>query len=1126
MCMCDKTCVPARRPATRETTFASIITCVWRSSTRSSRRRRRSRSAARTSSELRIGSRCKSNPSVLAVSTNGPGVGETNRTSWPRARAARASCSATAWPPATSPPSTRCATFIGAARGRLRRAPSRRRRRRARSGRRRAKAPPSSACRAASLRRAGSRSACAARRRRAAARACDARSAGVVARRGRLRRSGRRASARSPGARTRPRGTGCRARSSFALPAGSRRRRRRRRAAAARRAARTAPARAGARSSRRTRRRRRRRLRTAGRAGPRRRTRRSARRTDRGRTRSPRRPRRRRQPAPQTVPARRCRTRRRTPRRAPLCRRSTAARTRSASGGSRRCRARSRPGRSARDKPSREVCSHRVPPDTATAARSRRGGRAPRHDRVLRLRLELLQRAPARRRTRALGRPRRARRARVRGRRRARRDPARLVCVAARARLRRSRVRVRRLVGGRAADARARRDARRALRRRVRARARAGGRVAGGAVGRGGGSCAQPRRARRRAPRRRALRDRGHGLAVPRARNEPEHGPDAARAGAPARAVGGAHLARCAPVARRRSLSPVRGRARRVWIAWRHRRGVRRRGGDGARRGALAAREGRARRGPHNPRGCVFRHRQAAEPRRGSARDGGDDTRREDARRRRGAGVPAPGRDRLSVPRRVPAAGAADVPRLERPRAGVRASEAQQPRRRGRRRARRGGADRHDADGSPLGREHRRGGDLDVRADASRLRARGGCVKPRLLVLNQYYRPGLEATAVLLAELCRELARDFDVTVVTGKVRGSRTDRRSVDDGVEVVRVPSTSFRRANIWLRALNYATYLLGSLLIALRMPRADIVLCMTDPPVIADVALVAARRFRAPLVVVSQDVFPETAIELRRVTNPLVVGLLRAAIRFYLRRADRIVAIGETMRARLVAKGARPERVSVISNWVDTNALVPQPRRNAWSAEQALDDRFVVMHSGNVGHAQDLDTLVRAAPLLRDLDDLAIAIVGDGARRDELVALAHELGVDRVVTFLPYQPREVLPLSLSSAAVHVLGLARGLAGYVVPSRVYGVLAVARPVIAAADAESETAQLVEAAGCGVVVAPGEPVRLAEAIRAAHDGVYDLDALGAAGREWVVANADRSIAVGRYRELLHAILR
>ncbi len=399
-------------------------------------------------------------------------------------------------------------------------------------------------------------------------------------------------------------------------------------------------------------------------------------------------------------------------------------------------------------------------------------------------------------------------------------------------------------------------------------------------------------------------------------------------------------------------------------------------------------------------------------------------------------------------------------------------------------------------------------------------------MKPRLLVLNQYYRPGLEATAVLLAELCRELARDFDVTVVTGKVRGSRTDRRSVDDGVEVVRVPSTSFRRANIWLRALNYATYLLGSLLIALRMPRADIVLCMTDPPVIADVALVAARRFRAPLVVVSQDVFPETAIELRRVTNPLVVGLLRAAIRFYLRRADRIVAIGETMRARLVAKGARPERVSVISNWVDTNALVPQPRRNAWSAEQALDDRFVVMHSGNVGHAQDLDTLVRAAPLLRDLDDLAIAIVGDGARRDELVALAHELGVDGVVTFLPYQPREVLPLSLSSAAVHVLGLARGLAGYVVPSRVYGVLAVARPVIAAADAESETAQLVEAAGCGVVVAPGEPVRLAEAIRAAHDGVYDLDALGAAGREWVVANADRSIAVGRYRELLHAILR
>jgi glycosyltransferase involved in cell wall biosynthesis len=393
--------------------------------------------------------------------------------------------------------------------------------------------------------------------------------------------------------------------------------------------------------------------------------------------------------------------------------------------------------------------------------------------------------------------------------------------------------------------------------------------------------------------------------------------------------------------------------------------------------------------------------------------------------------------------------------------------------------------------------------------------------RPRLLVFNQYYWPGIEATAHLLSELCGELADEFDVTVVTGRLRLGKNERRVVHDGVTVLRVPSLAFERANIWLRALNYATYLFGSVWVGLRLPRPDVVLAMTDPPIIADVALFIARRFRAPLVVVSQDVFPEIAIELRQLENPLVIGFLRRAVRFYLKRADRVVAIGETMRARLEQKGTPPERLRVIPNWVDTTTLTPQPRRNEWSTANGFDDHFVVMHSGNVGHAQNLDGLVLAATFLRDVDGLAIAVVGDGARRGEIVALAQSLGVDQLVRFLPYQDRSVLPLSLSSADVHVIGLARGLSGYVVPSRLYGILAVGRPVIVAADAESETAQLVMSVGCGIVAPPGEPERLADAIRAARDGALDLAAMGAAGREYVVANADRSVAAAGYRALL-----
>ncbi|MCU1278734.1 MAG: putative glycosyl transferase, partial [bacterium] len=163
--------------------------------------------------------------------------------------------------------------------------------------------------------------------------------------------------------------------------------------------------------------------------------------------------------------------------------------------------------------------------------------------------------------------------------------------------------------------------------------------------------------------------------------------------------------------------------------------------------------------------------------------------------------------------------------------------------------------------------------------------------RPKLLVLNQYYWPGVEATAHLLGELCRALANDFRITVVTGALREAPKDTgRFMDDGVEIVRVRSTAFDRRRLSLRATNYVTYLLQSLRTALASDRPDVVLCMTDPPIIANVALVVARRFRAPLVVVSQDVFPEVAVELKRLENPFIVGFLRLAIGFYLKRADR--------------------------------------------------------------------------------------------------------------------------------------------------------------------------------------------------------------------------------------------
>jgi glycosyltransferase involved in cell wall biosynthesis len=396
--------------------------------------------------------------------------------------------------------------------------------------------------------------------------------------------------------------------------------------------------------------------------------------------------------------------------------------------------------------------------------------------------------------------------------------------------------------------------------------------------------------------------------------------------------------------------------------------------------------------------------------------------------------------------------------------------------------------------------------------------------RPHLLVLNQYYAPGVEATAVLLTEICEELATTYDVTVVTGRLRGHETEPDyELRNGVEVIRVHSTSFDRAQLVYRAVNYLTYVARTLRRGLVGSRPDLVLSMTDPPVIGSVAYLVAKRFRVPFVIVAEDVFPEIATALGRLRNPLIIIPLRFLTRHYFKRADRVVAIGETMKRRLVEKGAPPARITVISNWVDTSVIAPRDRDNEWAREHGLTDGFVVMHSGNIGYAQDLETLIRAAVLLKDEPTISIVLVGFGARHQEYVRLAESSGASNV-RFLPYQPREALSLSLSSCDVHFVGLGAGLAGYIVPSRLAGILAAGRPVIAAAEEESETAQTVRAARCGPVIAPGNPASLAATIRDLSVS-SDLEEMGRNARRFAVDNLDRRVAIERYRALVDEVL-
>jgi glycosyltransferase involved in cell wall biosynthesis len=406
----------------------------------------------------------------------------------------------------------------------------------------------------------------------------------------------------------------------------------------------------------------------------------------------------------------------------------------------------------------------------------------------------------------------------------------------------------------------------------------------------------------------------------------------------------------------------------------------------------------------------------------------------------------------------------------------------------------------------------------------------------KICFFNRSYWPDQAATGQLLTELAEDLASRYgdEVTVVAGRsLHASRPEAgsrwrlvgRETHEGVDIRRANGTTLRPGRFVGRACNYVSYFGAATAASFDVGRPDVVVSLTDPPIVGLAALWTARRAGARFVFLCEDIFPEVATLLADFQNRAVNGALDRINRHLLRSADGIVALGDRMRRRLVEeKGADPARVHIIHNWADCEAIVPGPKDNAFSREHGLADRFVLMHSGNVGLSQNLDVLVEAADRLRSKERLTIAIVGDGSRRRELEAMATARGLTNV-RFLPYQPKALLHDSFASADVFLVSLKAGIEGFIVPSKVYGILAAGRPYIAATDSSSEPAQIARESGCGLVAAPGDPASLADAIATLYDDPAMTRDMGARAR-LAARQYDRKVAVQAYRELFVRVAR
>jgi len=404
---------------------------------------------------------------------------------------------------------------------------------------------------------------------------------------------------------------------------------------------------------------------------------------------------------------------------------------------------------------------------------------------------------------------------------------------------------------------------------------------------------------------------------------------------------------------------------------------------------------------------------------------------------------------------------------------------------------------------------------------------------------NRSFYPDNAATGQLLTDLCEDLVRDHGcrVTVVTGpplmpavaaqtasapQARGALFSREEYR-GVQIFRARGTRFDKRRFAGRATNYMTYFFAACWAGLRLDRPDVVVALTDPPIIGLAAWLAGKRFGAPLVMSYRDLFPEVTVLLEDFHSDAINNALQRVNRFLCRHAERVVALGDTMKARLIDdKGAPPAKTVIIPDWADTTAIAPAPKQNPFAARHGLADRFVVMHSGNIGLSQSLETVIEAAALLRDLPDLQIVFQGEGVRKTALQDQVRALGLTNV-TFLPFAPKDALGESFAAADVFIVSLQRGLAGYIVPSKLYGILAAGRPYVAAVEEDCEVASITRSRECGLVAEPGNARDLADRIRTFYqDRALTLRCGANARRAGLFF--DRAVQVRNYMELFRGL--
>ena len=385
----------------------------------------------------------------------------------------------------------------------------------------------------------------------------------------------------------------------------------------------------------------------------------------------------------------------------------------------------------------------------------------------------------------------------------------------------------------------------------------------------------------------------------------------------------------------------------------------------------------------------------------------------------------------------------------------------------------------------------------------------------RILLLNQFFWPDSAATSQFLTDLARSLAADgHDVVAICSGRAGYTIPTGSLDaPSVRIHRVKGLAFSRGRIG-RILSYLSFYIAASVRALLVPRPDVVLALTTPPLISLLGRVLKLVRGCRFYIWEMDVYPDVATDLNYFKTggaiDRIVGILADHSR---KQADGVIALGECMKERLVRRSIPESRIFVSDNWADGKAIKPLPRPGD-------PGKLVVLYSGNLGLAHDLDTFKGALQRIETDNRFRFIFSGSGALMNELKRFKEERTIE-CIEFRTFVKRESLSENLSLGDVGLVTQNERCCGSVVPSKVYGLLAAGRPILFIGPEQATPARIIRKFNCGWNVPVGDVRGLTELLHRLASDREEVALAGARARQTLLEHFDMPLGLARLTSFL-----